>query len=227
MGEPAETDDEPMLVRISSLSGRVAVVAEERADVSVSGEATVDHEDQRVTVSATSSKLEVRVPHGTDLVIGAASGRVRVKGPVGDVAVTTESGRIDIEAAESVDARTSSAKIIVGSAANRCRLKTKSGTIKVGSCCDAVATTTSGRITIDAASGPVHAHCVSGRIDVGLSEAQDVDAETVSGRINISLPSGVRAHHASHRAVGNEPPPGCDCTIAARSVSGRVNITNR
>ena len=66
------------------------------------------------TVETSSSAVEVRVPEGTDLVIGTTSGKVTVEGRVGAVAVVTSSGRVSIDHARSVDARTKSGRVHVG-----------------------------------------------------------------------------------------------------------------
>ena len=55
--------------------------------------------------------------------------------------------------------------------------------------------------------------------------AHDVDAETVSGRIEVELPKGVRAYQPEAREAATSPPDGYDCVVAARSVSGRVRVS--
>jgi DUF4097 and DUF4098 domain-containing protein YvlB len=91
----------------------------------------------------------------------------------------------------------------------------------------AEATTDSGRIVLRSVSGQVMAHCVSGRITIGLSAAADVDAETVSGRIAITIPAGVNAHRLTGSLPPRPSPDGSDCTIATRSVNGRVSVKHR
>ena len=201
-------------VRISTTSNRVLVLAEDRADVDVDGRARVTESGARTTIDKVRSRLLVRVPHGTDVVVGSSSARVEVRGPVGDVAVTSASGRVSVEQAGAVDVRSSSGRIEIGHAEGECRLRAKSGRVQVESCGGADAATTSGRIVLRGVGGPVRAHCVSGRIEVDLDGAHDVDAETVSGRIRVSLPPGVRGD-------------GSDCTCTTRSISGRVEVTNR
>ena len=215
------------LARISSVSNRVRVVAENRDDIVVDGKAKVRHHGAQTTIERVGSGIVVRVPKGTDLVIGTTSARVEVRGKVGNVSIVTVSGRISVERAESVDARTMSARIEVGQSANACRLRTGSGRISVHACGDADVATGSGRIELGAVRGPVHAHCVSGRIEVGLAAAYDVEAETVSGRITVSLPKGVKAYRPSGTDRSGGRPDDADCTIYARSVSGRVDVKSR
>lgn len=222
-----ETLAVPLAVRISSTSHRVRVLAEPRSDVVVDGQADVDHGDTTVTVSGVRSKLVVHVPEGTAVVVGSSSGRVDVTGAVGDVAVLTESGRIAIDRADAVDARTDSARVTIGSTDGPCRVRTRSGAITIESCAGADVSADSGRIVLHRVAGPVQAHCVTGRIEVGMETPDDVTAETVSGRIAISLPPGVTAFEASEPGTVVARPSDCDCTVSARSVTGRIEVETR
>jgi len=213
-------------VRIASTSGAVRVIAEDRADVDVPDSSTFSVDESVMTVSAGSRRALVRVPIGTDLVVGTTSGRVEVSGPVGSLAVTTMSGRVSVEAARSVDIRSTSGRIEVGSATGSCRVSTRSGRVVVGSCGEAHLTSASGRISLEVADGPVHAHCVSGRIDVAVSSAQDVEAETVSGRISVRLPAGVRPWIVARRDDAQPESDRYDCVVTARSVNGRIDVVS-
>jgi DUF4097 and DUF4098 domain-containing protein YvlB len=224
---PAPEVVERQIVRITSGSNRVRVVAEDRDDVKITGRAEVVRRDGETTIDADRNAVAVHVPEGTDLVIGTTSARVDVQGRVGDVAIVTVSGRVSVERASSVDARTTSARIEVGHAANACRLRTVSGKITVEGCADADVATDSGKIELDGVRGPVHAHCVTGRIEVGLAAAYDVNAETVTGRIVVAFPKGIRAFRSSRPGQTMTPGDGADCTVFARSVKGRVDITSR
>ena len=61
-----------------------------------------------------------------------------------------------------------------------------------------------------------------------MEAAADVDAETVSGAIRVRYPSGVRVAHLA-RADGSPAhvPPDTDCAVRTRTVSGRVEVSNR
>jgi len=212
-------------VRISSVSDRVRIIAENRNDITVDGDARIQVDGDRTTVDHVKSRLTVRVPLGTDVVIGTTSGRVEVAGAVGAASVVTESGRIEIEEAASLDARTTSARVQVGRVSGRCRVRNKSGRVEVGACGGADVATKSGRIDLQHVTGPVEAHCVSGRIEIRLDTSANVDAETVSGRISVHLPDAARPHRVEGPMVFGDPPDGCDCTVRAASVSGRVEVT--
>ena len=75
----------------------------------------VDHHRRR------HAEGDVRVPEGTDLVVGATSGRVTIEGRVGSVSAVTTSGRVSIADAGSVDVRTKSGRIDVGRTMSTCR----------------------------------------------------------------------------------------------------------
>lgn len=213
-------------VRVSSDSGRVTVVAEDRTDVLVTrGVATTDDDPNRMQVAGANG-VEARVPHGTDVVVGAGSGRVRLQGPLGAVSVTAESGRVGIERAERVDVRVASGRVDIDHCEGLCRVISKSGRTTIGSAGPTDVMVDSGAIVAHRVAGPARLKTTSGRIDVALPGAFDVEAESVSGRIRISVPPDVHPEITlssnGRTSVGVEP--GRDCTIRARSVSGRLEI---
>jgi hypothetical protein len=153
-----------------------------------------------MTIDGDSSAVEVRVPEGTDLVIGTTSGKVTVEGRVGAVSVLTTSGRISIDQARSLDARTKSGRVDVGHAEGVCRIVSASGRVTVDRCGSADAASGSGRVVLADAHGHVRATSTSGKVSVAVAGAHDVEAETVSGRIEVSYPDGVRPHVVSSDA---------------------------
>ena len=213
-------------VRVSSAGGRVKVVAEDRGDVWVRGDATLQHDGSTATVEAPLGRVEIRVPSGVDLVVGSNSGRVEVEGPLGAVAVVTESGRITVEQAAAVDVRTSSGRVAIGRVEGSSRVRTNSGRVTVDETAGADVATVSGRIDLRSVSGRTTAHCVSGRIEIRLDAAADVEAETVSGRITVHVADAVRIHSVTGPLPADSESHGDDCTIATRTVSGRVSITS-
>jgi len=118
-------------VRVSATGGRVKVVAEDRGDVQVQGDASLQQDGGTATVQAGAGRVELRVPSGVDLVVGSGSGRVEVEGPLGVVAVVTQSGRITVEQAAAVDVRTSSGRVAIGHVEGCCRARTDSGRVTV------------------------------------------------------------------------------------------------
>jgi hypothetical protein len=221
------TSDATRVVRISATHNRVEVFAASGSAVRVDGSAEVSESDGQVTVSNVTSRLAVFVDAGTDLVIGTTNGRVAVKGPAGQVSIVTESGRVGVEEAASVDIRSGSSRVEVGSVTGTCRIRSTSGRVDVGSCGVADIASNSGRIEMHKVNGEVAAHSVSGRIELSMETANDVRAETVTGRIEVSLPNGTVAYQPPGSALGTLRPPGCDCTVVARSTTGKVVVTSR
>ena len=217
----------PMTVRISAGNNRVEVVAAAGQVFRLEGQATVEEVGDQVTISRPESKLRVSVPAGTNLVIGTTSGRIEIAGPLGHVAVVTESGKVEVESAESVDIRTRSSRVEVGKVAGVCRIRSTLGKVEVGSCGDADIAGDSGQIELQRVAGSVEAHSVSGRIELSMAAANDITAETVTGRIEVSLPEGIVAYQPSQSELGTLRPPGCDCTVVARSTTGKVVVTSR
>ena len=101
------------VVRIAATTERLAVLAEDRADIAVRGDAGVGVDDDVLTLDA-HGHLDVRVPTGTSLVIGTTSGRIGVRGPVGSCSISTESGRVAVEHARRLDVRSDSGRVEVG-----------------------------------------------------------------------------------------------------------------
>ncbi len=198
------------------------MIGEDRADVGVDGQASQRREGAMVTIEGTSGRLTVRVPAGSDVVIGADSGAVNVSGPVGHVAVTARSGRVAISDAQSADVRADSGRVEINGCRHECRVRGDSGRVRVVDCGPADVTTRSGRIEVSGVRGDVRAHCVSGRVAVDLDQAADVDAETVSGSIDVRYPRGVTPRRSEDTEAA-----GGDCVLHARAVSGRVTVANR
>lgn len=217
----------PTAVRISSSSGRVEVFAKQNTAFRLKGSAEVSDLDGRITISNVHNNIEVYLPLDTDVVIGTTSGRIQVKGRVGHLALVTESGKVEVDAAASVDIRTKSSRVEVGEVAGVCRIRSTSGKVEVESCGDADIAGRSGRIELHRVDGEVEAHSVSGRIELAMASVHDVHAETVTGKIEVSLPKGAVAFHPSESEPHALRPPGTDCTVFARSTTGRVVVTAR
>jgi DUF4097 and DUF4098 domain-containing protein YvlB len=214
-------------VRITTTSGGVTVAAEaDLRDVVVDG-VPVQLDDSTATIESSSTRLDVRVPEGVGLVIGTTSGRVVVRGRVGPVAVVSNSGRVEIDDAETVDVRARSGRVRIGRSRGETRVISRSGRVEIGHCGPADVAATSGRIVLRDAAGPARVHCANGRIEITMAEADDVHAETVSGRISVSLPPGTRAHRTTRPSDPVAAPAEYDCVVTARSGSGRIDVSTR
>jgi DUF4097 and DUF4098 domain-containing protein YvlB len=218
----------PDAVRITSRSGRVRVIGEARSDVVADGVSIVDHHGQR-EVRCGSKAIEVRVPVGTDLVVGTSSGAVELQGDLGHVGVTTVSGRVTVEQVSSIDARTKSGRVEVQTSAGAVRLKTGSSSIRIDQAAGEVwVASISGKVQIKEAQGLASVRTVSGNVELGLSGAGEALLETVSGTMRITVPAGVHPTARLTSVSGKqrvECETGDDVAITARSVSGDLLVT--
>jgi DUF4097 and DUF4098 domain-containing protein YvlB len=221
-------------LHLTNRSGSVTVIAEDRLDVyaeeGASSRGAEPDPTGRVSIRgarAGSAGMLVRCPAGTDLAVGTISGNVELRGPLGEVRITTISGSIAVERAEEIDARTISGHIAVERCSGRCSLRTKSGRAQCGSAHDARVSTISGQIRLDEASGKVRAQTVSGTVAVGTQRHGDVSVQTMSGPVKIEVPPGLRPHARLRSMTGR---PRCDCEqgddlhIAVQSVSGKIEV---
>lgn len=223
-------------LRVSTRSGRIAVTAEERADIRIESDAPL--RDDKVEVDATglvsvtsarggSGRLEIRCPLDTDVVIGAVSGKVELRGRLGEVRVTTVSGSIDVERTESLDARSISGSITVEQCSGRCRLQTKSGRVTCSSTGDTQVSTMSGQIRLNETTGSVRAQSASGKVQVTMQGKGDVAVQTLSGAVTVEVPEGVRPA-ARLRSMTGRPRCDCeegeDCQITVQSMTGKIEV---
>jgi DUF4097 and DUF4098 domain-containing protein YvlB len=221
-------------LHLSTSSGRVLVIAEDRSDVLIVEGAP---RPEKIESDATgrvrfpsakggSANLEVHCPAGSDLGVGTISGKVTLRGPFGRVRVTTVSSSVEVESAEQIDARSISGSIDVARSTGRCTLQTKSGHATCRSAGEAQVSTLSGRIELGT-TGRVRAQTVSGTIEVGMKAKGDVTVQTISGSVHVEVPRDVRPS-AKLRSVSGRPrndcPPGSDCEIRVRSMSGKIEV---
>ncbi len=215
-------------VRVTAGTGRVVVRATDRADVLVRrGEVTEAGDERNPLTVAAADRVQLEVPEGTHLVIGAASGRVEVGGRVGRVAVSAGSGRVVVDHADEIDIRGDSGRVEIGSCGGRCRVVNRSGRTTIRSTGPADVVVDTGRIEIDKAHGAVRAKTVAGRILVTLATPSDVQAESVAGSITIRVPRKIRPSvilRSEWGRVDIDVKQGEDCTITAESVRGRLAV---
>lgn len=215
-------------VRITVGSGRVDVLAEARTDIDVDGATQVSFDGDETRIEGGSDACTVRVPDGTDVVLGSGSGDVRLAGRLGAVRVTTDSADIGIEDAASVDARSRSGKLEVERSRGTVRMRSHSASVRIGRAeGETRIASVSGLVRVDAAAARVSAKTVSGDIRVEVDGPGPVAAETVSGKIDVTLPAGARpdVHHRSMSGklrLGLER--GHDLDVTTRTISGDVSV---
>jgi DUF4097 and DUF4098 domain-containing protein YvlB len=225
-------DDGRPRLSVSTRSGRVRVEARPGADFHVRGaqvERDADGSVRVVAGSGGSERVEVVCPAHTHVIVGTASGRVDCFGPLGDVRVTTRSGRVTIEEATSVDVRTSSGAVEIGRCTGDCRAVTTSSRISVGTAHALDCSTTSGRIGV----GAVHdakVRTVSGRIGIGTQGTGEVDVTSISGKVEVSVAADREPDLQLHSTSGHvrcQCRPGDDGAVRVATTSGSINVVCR
>jgi DUF4097 and DUF4098 domain-containing protein YvlB len=223
--------DDQDAVHVSTRSGKVRVIASPGAELAVDGGVMERGDDGvlRVRRSKGSATIELRCPPATDLIIGTASGTVDVEGDLGSVSVATMSGKINVERATRVDARTKSGSVHVGHCDDECRVVVVSGKVRIGAAKRVEIAAVSGTVTADQV-GEARVKTISGKIKIGTAGAGTIAVKTVSGTVEVSVPPDVapatRLHSVSGR-VNSECPRGADGEIAVASVSGAIRVSCR
>ena len=219
-------------VGVTSRNGMVTIVADSLKEISVQGGtlSAARLSAARVEVMGKSSPIVVHCPPGTSVVVGTSSGRVQLRGDLGDVRVTTQSGRVSIESATSIDARTRSGRVSIEHCSGSARVQCGSGRVEVGYSAELDATTESGRIVAERV-GRGRARAVSGRVTMGAADGfSALEVTTVSGAVDISVPPQSRPATALETVSGRivcDLPPGDDGHIEVRTTSGRIRVRHR
>ena len=221
----------PTRVRLHAVSGTIVVSAEERDDVGIGPDAVREVGDDgtiEVHGKKKSSPLHVSVPVGSDVTVGTVSGDIELIGVLGSVRVTSTSGSIEVDWAETADLRTTSGRVVVGKCSGMCRVSNKSGKVVVNDVGEGAISSVSGSVHIDAKS-LVEVRTVSGKVDVQSGAGGPVRVHTVSGSIEVGLPPGVKPNVrlGGRGKVRNDYEPGDDVQVEVRTVSGQIAIAAR
>lgn len=222
-------------IRLNSRSGAVDVVCEARSDLEVEDAVgrriSVELVEQQVTVSGRgSSRLAIRCPAGTDLVIGSLSGSIEVRGRAGSVVVSSASGGISLDEALSADLRTMSGRIAIRSVTGQLRAKSASGSASADHAGRADIATVSGSVNLVDVKGEIRVHSVSGDVEVAGAGRDPVTVKTMSGGVTIRLPKEARPNPRFRHMSGHprcDLVTGTDCEVAVSTMSGRVEVVAR
>jgi DUF4097 and DUF4098 domain-containing protein YvlB len=231
------TDDDPgngarLRLSVANRSGRVRIEARSGEGFSARGGDLVAEADGTMRVSGGhggSSSVEVVCPAGTDVIVGTASGSVELVGPLGDVRVTTASGRITIEQARRVDLRTASGTIEIGECTGECRVVTKSSKVAVGNAGSLDCSAMSGRVVVGDVEDAI-VRTMSGRVKLGTRGSGRVEVRTLSGKVDVAVPQERRPATSLRSLSGRVR---CDCDrgsdgeISVATTSGAINVTCR
>jgi DUF4097 and DUF4098 domain-containing protein YvlB len=223
---------EPVRMTISTRSGHVRVEGRAGAGFDVHGGSFHTEPDGSVRVQAShhgSHGVEVVCPAGTDVIIGTASGRVELVGDLGDVRVTTRSGRITIERARRIDIRAASGNIEIGECSGACRVVTRSSGIHVRKAGTLDVAAMSGRIKVDDVADAV-VRTMSGKVALSTGNDGRVEVRTMSGAVEVEVPQGRRPATHLHSMSGRvrcDAENGHDGEISVATTSGTIHVTCR
>jgi DUF4097 and DUF4098 domain-containing protein YvlB len=228
---------EPVRLRVDLPKGRIKLVAEETGEtrvelIALHGDATalawiadaevVQHGDeivvrvhkQGLSLFGLGGSIEalIHLPRGSAAKLSTGSGGIQTTGRLGEVGAASGSGKIDLDDAGEVQARTGSGDIIVASTTGSVDAKTGSGRITVGkvggnariatgsgsaelaeAAGDASLTTGSGNIEIGQAGESLDAFAASGHVRVRRADHGRVRAKTISGGVSVGVAGGAAA----------------------------------
>lgn len=224
--------DGALKLTISSRSASVQVVAASGAEVSVHGGSVVENPDGSLDIVADrsgTSRIVVRCPAGTDVVVGTATGQVETSGPLGSVRVVTGSGRVAVRQAASVEVRSASGRVHVTSCHGGCKVITRSGRVEVGRAGSVDVAVVSGKVRIDSA-GAAAVHSVSGSVKVAGEEGARIRVRTMTGSVDVTLPPGAEpalSLHSTGGRVRRRLADGADGEVDVQTATGSIDVSER
>lgn len=139
------------------------------------------------------ANVKLAVPASTAMGVRAASGDIKVLGPVSDVAIDGASGDVHVASFDGrARIKTASGDLTVGSAVGELQVATASGDVRVDSLDgDLVVSTASGDISIGSAEGSTSVKTASGDVAVRRFSGVHFDGSTLSGDFVIGLVPGM------------------------------------
>jgi DUF4097 and DUF4098 domain-containing protein YvlB len=216
----------PLRLTIAARSGSIRLRSGPGSTVEAPGARVHTEADGSVRIDSPSRNLEVTCPEGADVILGTASGKVRLTGRFGDVRVTSASGSVKVEAVASLDVRLRSGSVSVESCIGDCHVVSTSGRIEIERAGRVDVGGKSGSITVGACAGG-RVHTTSGHIEVGLDRAADLEVRAVSSSIEVDVPMGVKPALDLHTKTGHvhaDVTQGDDCRIMVHTVSGAIRV---
>lgn len=219
------------VIRVTARSGSVTVTGEKkRNDIVVTGARRADVlDDGSVEIKARSGSVTVDCPAGSDVIIGAGSGSVELRGRLGHARVTVGSGSVAVEHVERLDARTGSGSFEVEECVGECRLKTGSGGIDVTRAGESDLATGSGTVSAELVDGG-RVKAGSGNVDVGLAGAGRLDVKALSGSVTVTVPKRARPATSLMTLSGQvdcDCPDGDEGEIRVKTLSGGIRVVER
>lgn len=150
------------------------------------------------TATSGSTRLLVRVPMASRLVVRSGAASVGVRGVTGTIDVGTAAGDVTVSGdIESVTVESISGSVHVAATTPSVRARTTRGTLDIaGRIDEAQLTSVSGPVTVYTQSiGRLRIETVDGRVDVRgrLAASGSLDIETFGGPVHLQFPNDQRA----------------------------------
>ncbi|GAA3953673.1 DUF4097 family beta strand repeat-containing protein [Actinoplanes auranticolor] len=132
-----------------------------------------------------SVEVEIALPTGSQVRADAALAAFHCTGTLGDTALRTATGDIELQHTGPLEATTSAGSVVARSVSGAARATTGSGTIRLGTVTGAVTLKNSnGDSRVDSVGGDLHAKAANGDVAAGHVRGS-VDATTANGSIRI------------------------------------------
>lgn len=232
------TDSRSTQVRVSALDPTDATAAEYAASV------TIDLDGDAVRIALPHGHpmrrqhpqvlTRVELPAGSHVELRSAATTLTTDGPLGDVAVKSASGGVEVDRARNVTVRAAAGDVEVGEADGRVSVKSASSRVSVGS---------ARGLEVKGAAGEVHAVRLTGdvvvqtaagnvRIDaLGAGKARidgklaTIEVGVVAGiDVRLDLSTGIGVVDCELDRLEHAPAGGGQLDLRASSATGRVRV---
>jgi DUF4097 and DUF4098 domain-containing protein YvlB len=179
--------------------------------------------------------VRISTPPGATVRITGASAHVELTGSLGELAITSASGGVDVERGTEVQVRTASGHCRIGNVEGRGSIGSASGEIRIGRAqAPLKLRTASGDVSVEQAGDATTVKTASGDVTVGHAAGEVLQVQTASGDISVGVPPGLRVWLDLHSLSGrmssdldeesSAPGSGPDLTLTLESVSGRIRV---
>ena len=182
--------------------------------------------------------VRIRCPEDSDLECATASADVAATGRLGNVELKPASGDIAVEHVTALRVQSASGDVRAATVDGEARLQTVSGDVRLGTVTGpASATLVSGDFSIDDAHTDLSAKTVSGDQRIGSIREGQINVQSVSGDVRIGVRRGTRLRIDANSTSGDvsseldvkdmpsEGSSGSEARLAAKTVSGDIEIT--
>jgi DUF4097 and DUF4098 domain-containing protein YvlB len=150
----------------------------------------------------------------------SASGAINVATVTGPAKLTSISGAVNLDWADTAKIKTSSGRIEIGQTCGDIEAVSVSGKVRIGTAdASVIAQTSSGRITVGSvAAGQAQLESISGDVKVNVVPGTGVylDLSSISGKVTSELDDGAGS--------AGEGDPQVDLRLSCRTVSGSIRV---